>query len=117
MRITSLLFFVTATVCVAQPPTVAKLKELARNPASPEFEQALKAALKAPAIHDGKAIFQRIPVTVAGSATLTGLVFDDGATLTASALLDAGAPTLTLANLSFASTAAGNSRLVLGGSV
>ena len=40
---------------MAQTPTVAKLKELSDNAGSPEFEQAVKAALKLPAIQKGTA--------------------------------------------------------------
>ena len=53
MRKTALLYLITAIVCIAQAPNVAKLTELSRNPGSPEFEQGLKAALKAPAIQKG----------------------------------------------------------------
>ena len=55
MRKAAFLFILTAIVSVAQTPTVARLTELASNPASPEFEQALKTALKLPNIQKGTA--------------------------------------------------------------
>jgi enterochelin esterase-like enzyme len=55
MRKIGLLFVLTAVACVAQTPTVARLKELSANPGSAEFEQALKTALKVPAIQKGTA--------------------------------------------------------------
>src|SRR5215469_9390363 len=48
MRKAAFLLVVTATVCIAQTPTVARLTELAKHPGSPEFEQALKASMKPP---------------------------------------------------------------------
>jgi hypothetical protein len=36
--------------CIAQTPNVARLTELSRNPRLPDSEQALKTALKLPAI-------------------------------------------------------------------
>src|SRR3954466_372944 len=53
MRKLALSFVATALVSIAQPPPVAKLTELSRNPKSPEFAEALKAALKPPAIEKG----------------------------------------------------------------
>jgi enterochelin esterase family protein len=55
MHKTAFLFLTAALICVAQTPTVARLTELSHNPKSPEFEQALKTALKAPNIQKGTA--------------------------------------------------------------
>jgi len=55
MQKTAFLLVLAAAGCVAQTPTLATLKELSKRPASAEFEQALKTALKAPNIQKGTA--------------------------------------------------------------
>jgi len=55
MRKLAFFLVLTAAACAAQTPTVARLKELSANSGSPEFEQALKAALKVPAMNKGTA--------------------------------------------------------------
>jgi enterochelin esterase family protein len=57
----ALLFVLSAFTCAAQTLSVARLTELSTNPSSPEFEQALKTALKPNAIHDGKAFLSEGP--------------------------------------------------------
>lgn len=61
MQKTAFLFLFAAFTCAAQTSPIAKLTELAGNPASPEFEQALKAALKPGAIQKGTAVLGEGP--------------------------------------------------------
>jgi hypothetical protein len=79
MRKTVFLFVLTAVACIAQTPTVARLKQLAANPGSPEFEQALKTALKVPALQKGTAYLEEGPdiIFAVEAASQPELYLDD----------------------------------------
>ena len=55
MRKTFFFLALSVVACIAHTSTVARLKELSASPGSPEFEAALKTALKVPAIQKGTA--------------------------------------------------------------